>query len=132
MSNHMHSDDPHAGENCCGHVCHQCKKCMVENKRMPDCECEGAQELWHELNAKAAASTKPITIELSETDGYIVRQGDQYANKMCWDEMIGLLISLSMPLDNRPCLQWMRTHEQHESQTRFIKELHQKHNEEKE
>ena len=54
----------------------------------------------------------PITIEFNEKDGFIVRQGEKYADWMGWDEMLGLVISLTAPKTfNRAS--WMMTEEQH-------------------
>lgn len=44
--------------------------------------------------------------------GWKVTKGDCYADGLCYEEMIGLVISLSMP-DKRPCLHWMKTEEEH-------------------
>ena len=54
-----------------------------------------------------------ITIEAAEY-GFKVSQGDKYA-EVGWDEMLGLVAALTMP-ESRPCLQWMKTKEQHEVQ----------------
>ena len=45
--------------------------------------------------------------------GWKVQQGDRYADWLGYDEMMGVVSSLTMPKE-RPCLQWMRTREQHE------------------
>ena len=55
---------------------------------------------------------EPITIEYNESDGFIVRQGDRYADWMNWDEMLGLIISLTAPM-NFSRQSWMMTEEQH-------------------
>ncbi|MDE5886471.1 MAG: hypothetical protein K2H46_02665 [Muribaculaceae bacterium] len=56
---------------------------------------------------------EPITIEREGENGlYIVRQGDKYADEMCWDEMLGLVVSLTMPEDFSR-MGWMMTEEQH-------------------
>ncbi|MDE7345398.1 MAG: hypothetical protein K2N48_01495 [Muribaculaceae bacterium] len=55
---------------------------------------------------------EPITIEYNEDDGFIVRQGDRYADWMGWDEMLGLIISLTAP-KNFSRRSWMMTEEQH-------------------
>jgi hypothetical protein len=52
-----------------------------------------------------------ITIEFSH-NMWEVRQGDKYA-ELAWDEMIGLVASLTMP-EHCPCKQWMKTKEEHE------------------
>lgn len=55
---------------------------------------------------------EPITIEYDKDDGFIVRQGDRYADWMGWDEMLGLIISLTAP-ENFSRTSWMMTEEQH-------------------
>lgn len=47
-----------------------------------------------------------IIIEHSPEQGWIISQGTKESEKMGWDEMIGLLTSLTLP-EPRPCLQWM-------------------------
>lgn len=59
-----------------------------------------------------------VTITL-ESNGWKVQQGDKYADTLCYEEMLGVLISLTMP-EQRPCLQWMRTKEQYEAYMRAI------------
>lgn len=60
-----------------------------------------------------------ITIEfIEDTHGFIfngwnVTQGDKYAEKLGYDEMLGLVSILTMP-EKRPHLQWMKTKEDHE------------------
>lgn len=61
-----------------------------------------------------------ITIELIEnstdpsiSNGYKVSQGDKYADGLGYDEMIGLVSSLTV-LTRNYCLGWMRTKEEHE------------------
>ena len=61
-----------------------------------------------------------VTITLTEDKGYKVQQGDKWADMLCYDEMMGLVSALTMP-EHRPCLQWMRTKEQHEAWERSIK-----------
>lgn len=56
---------------------------------------------------------EPITIERDE-HGFTVRQGDKYSGHLCFDEMLGLIVALSLPDDfryHREC--WMLTEEQH-------------------
>lgn len=57
---------------------------------------------------------EPITIEYNKGDGFIVRQGAKYADFMCWDEMMGLLTTLTLPDDFKYYRQnWMKTEAQH-------------------
>ena len=52
--------------------------------------------------------------------GWKVQQGDKYADWLGYDEMMGVVSALTMP-KQRPCLQWMRTKEQHEAWERSMK-----------
>lgn len=57
-----------------------------------------------------------ITIE-KDKHGFIVRQGDKYADWLCYDEMFGVVVSLIMKDDPSIIsryLGWMMTEEQHE------------------
>lgn len=53
-----------------------------------------------------------ITITNDEQLGWKVQQGERYADALSYDEMLGLVASLTMP-EKRPCLQWMRTQAEH-------------------
>jgi hypothetical protein len=57
--------------------------------------------------------TKEITIK---PDGkmFDVHQGDKSSGPLGWDEMLGLVASLTISY-KKPCQQWMRTKEQHEA-----------------
>lgn len=44
--------------------------------------------------------------------GWMVTNGDKYADGLGYDEMIGLVAAITMP-DKRPALQWLQTKEQH-------------------
>lgn len=59
-----------------------------------------------------------------ESNGWKVQQGDKYADTLCYEEMLGVLISLTTP-EQRPCLQWMLTKEQHEAYMTYLKSNHQ-------
>ncbi len=61
-----------------------------------------------------------ITITFDEQHGWKVQQGDKYADWLGYDEMMGVVSALTMP-KQRPCLQWMRTKEQHEAWERSMK-----------
>ena len=56
-----------------------------------------------------------------ESNGFKVQQGNKWADALCYDEMMGLVSSLTMP-ERRPCLQWMLTKEQHEAREASIRE----------
>lgn len=60
-----------------------------------------------------------ITITFDEQRGWKVQQGDKLADMLCYDEMMGLVSALTMP-NQRPCLQWMRTKEEHEAWERHM------------
>jgi hypothetical protein len=63
---------------------------------------------------------EPISIEFITEDnkpadvwlGWLIRQGDKYADGLCYDEMLGLLAAMTMP-NERQALSWLRTKEQH-------------------
>ena len=56
-----------------------------------------------------------------DTDlGFEVYQGCKRSGLLGFDEMLGLIASLTMP-DKRPCLQWMKTNEEHERFENFLK-----------
>lgn len=55
-----------------------------------------------------------IKIEKLEDGCFNVVQGDKYTEALGFDEMLGLVSALTMP-ESRPCLQWMKTKEQHEA-----------------
>lgn len=55
----------------------------------------------------------PITIKFNPKSegksfyGWSVKQGDRMADCLAYDEMMGLISSLTMPKE-RPCLSWMK------------------------
>ena len=55
-----------------------------------------------------------IMIEKTESGLFNVRLGEKWADNLAWDEMIGLVASITMP-ERRPCLQWLWTEEQHKA-----------------
>lgn len=62
-----------------------------------------------------------ITIEYIEKTeeglvggGFTVTKDDKYADRLGYDEMLGLVAALTMP-ESRPTLQWMKTEEQHKA-----------------
>jgi len=60
-----------------------------------------------------------IIIEFEEHDGFKVIQGKKYCDRIAYDEMLGLISSLTIP-DNRPNIKWMKTKEEHESWLKFV------------
>ncbi|MDE6742086.1 MAG: hypothetical protein K2J58_07125 [Muribaculaceae bacterium] len=55
---------------------------------------------------------EPITIKRNEQGGFDVFQGDRYSDGLAYEEMIGLVVSLTMPEDFSRA-HWMKTEEQH-------------------
>lgn len=53
------------------------------------------------------------TYKTEEWSGWKVSQGDRYADGLCFDEMIGLLCSLTLPQTYKPHLTWMKTKAEH-------------------
>lgn len=60
--------------------------------------------------------------------GWKVTVEDRYADGLSYDEMLGLVASITMP-ENRPCLQWLKIEEQHklwrESLERYAENVEQ-------
>lgn len=53
-----------------------------------------------------------IEIESVEEDRmFDVRFEDKTSGPLCFDEMLGLISALTMPVD-RPCIHWLKTEEQ--------------------
>ena len=62
-------------------------------------------------------------ITIKKVDSYYqVIQGNKSSLELGYDEMIGLVIALTMP-EVRPCLQWMKTDEQHEHTKKYYESL---------
>lgn len=56
-------------------------------------------------------------------NGYFkVFQGDKSSGELGFDEMLGLITSLTMS-ERRPCLQWMKTKEQREAEEAVITQI---------
>jgi len=53
---------------------------------------------------------EPIGVMYTELDGWVVSQGENTADHLTYDEMLGLFAALTMP-EKRPCLQWMKPNE---------------------
>lgn len=49
-----------------------------------------------------------LTIEHTEELGWIVKEGSRIADKMGWDEMLGLVATITMP-EKRPCQGYIRS-----------------------
>ena len=50
--------------------------------------------------------------ELNDYGSWTVTYGDKYADGLGYEEMLGVVAAITMP-ENRPCLQWLKTEEQH-------------------
>lgn len=59
-----------------------------------------------------------ITIERTE-HGFTVSQGDRYADEITFDEMLGLIVHLTMP-DKLPYDRWMRTYVEHSEWYKYL------------
>lgn len=56
---------------------------------------------------------KEIKIIQNKDNSFTVYYKDKYAKELCWDEMLGLIASLTIS-NNKPCQQWLKTAEEHE------------------
>ena len=53
-----------------------------------------------------------IKIIHNKNSSFTVYYKDKYADELCWEEMLGLIASLTIS-GNRPYQQWLRTEEEH-------------------
>lgn len=58
-----------------------------------------------------------VEIELIKTSdmswgGWKVTYGEKYADRLCWEEMLGLVSAITMP-DERMVLNWLKTEDEH-------------------
>ena len=63
-----------------------------------------------------------IVIKINKEGSFDVIKGDRYADRVYYEEMLGLVSALTMPKE-RPCLCWMRTKEQHDAMRAKFKAL---------
>lgn len=56
-----------------------------------------------------------ITIKQYDNGYFEVFQGDKSSGELDFDEMLGLITSLTMS-ERRPCLHWMKTKEQRDAE----------------
>lgn len=61
-----------------------------------------------------------IIITQNESGTFNVKQGERWADDLCWDEMLGLIAAMTMP-EQRICLQWLRTDKQRAEWKSFLK-----------
>ncbi len=65
---------------------------------------------------------RTITVQkLGGSGGFAVREGDKYNEGLTFDEMLGLLASLTIP-DDRACLRWMQTKEQWDAREEWFRQ----------
>lgn len=74
-----------------------------------------------EIIAEDAKRLKERRLEMAKQDivikqlpdgGYDVHYGDKRTGMLSYDEMLGLVSSITMP-ESRPCLQWLQSEEWH-------------------
>lgn len=53
-----------------------------------------------------------IKIVQGKNNSFTVYHKDKYADELCWEEMLGLIASLTIS-NNNPCQQLLRTEEEH-------------------
>lgn len=63
-----------------------------------------------------------ITIKQYNNGYFEVFQGDKSSGKLGFDEMLGLITSLTMS-EHRPCLHWMKTKEQRDAEEVAITQI---------
>lgn len=63
-----------------------------------------------------------ITIKQYDNGYFEVFQGDKSSGELSYDEMLGLITSLTMS-ERRPCLQWMKTKEQRDIENVVIAQI---------
>ena len=65
--------------------------------------------------------------ELGFYSGWLVAKGDKFAQALSWDEMLGLVASLTMPEGRRPCEHWLQTAAEHRAEHERIMASTKKH-----
>lgn len=65
---------------------------------------------------------RTIHIDVYAGGGFGVRDGERYSGHLIFDEMLGTIAALTMPLPP-PCLQWMQTKEQHDAREEHFAKL---------
>lgn len=63
-----------------------------------------------------------ITIKQYNNGYFEVFQGDKSSGELSFDEMLGLITSLTIP-EHCPCLLWMKTKEQRDAQEVVINQI---------
>lgn len=63
-----------------------------------------------------------ITIKQYDNGYFEVFQGDKSSGELSFDEMLGLITSLTIP-ERCPCLLWMKTKEQRDTQEVVITQI---------
>lgn len=99
----------------------RCKDCVAKHIR----EVRSAKKLTARIkptgetvevepHGNNLANMEKIIIEKLPEGGFNVIQGNKYSGHLGYDEMLGLVSSITMP-ENRPCLQWLKTKGQHDT-----------------
>lgn len=67
-----------------------------------------------------------IEIEVVERDSgakdYTVTENGKFADRLTFDEMLGLIASLTMP-ESRRCIQWMKSQEEWDQREQRLQEF---------
>ena len=63
-----------------------------------------------------------ITIKQYDNGCFEVFQGNKSSDELSFDEMLGLITSLTIP-EHCPCMLWMKTKEQRDSQEVVINQI---------
>lgn len=66
--------------------------------------------------------TEDIIIKPIEGDCFDVHVGNRSTGQLSFDEMLGVVAQLTMP-ENKRCLQWLKTEEQHQAFTNRQKSI---------
>jgi hypothetical protein len=67
---------------------------------------------------------EPITIEVTGDNAFTVRQGDRFADGLCWDEMLAVVASVTMTAKTQVRLNdWLKTQEQHDRRAAFLENM---------
>jgi hypothetical protein len=62
-----------------------------------------------------------ITIKFNKADLWTVSTEGRTAIGLSYDEMLGLVASITMP-ESRPCLNWLKTDEQREEERKYFED----------
>lgn len=69
---------------------------------------------------KTIINTDEHSVVITHNDnGFKVTHGERFAPELSYEEMLGLISVMTMPLE-RPCIHWLRTKEEHHSGQKFL------------